>query len=138
MSNPFAIPMLGLSLKNLVSPPATRRYPAEARVPFEGTRGHVGIDLSKCVFCGLCARKCPSKAIIVSREQKTFALEHLRCIACEVCVEACNKDSLKMAVEAPRVYTASEAGPEGTSPRGREEARPQGCPLPVEGGLVRG
>jgi formate hydrogenlyase subunit 6/NADH:ubiquinone oxidoreductase subunit I len=130
MPNPFKIPMLGQSLKNLMSPPATRRYPAEARVPFEGTRGHVEMDLSTCVFCGLCARKCPSKAIVVSREQKTFALEHLRCIACEVCVEACNKDSLKMAVEAPRVYTASEAGPQGTSPRGREEGKAAVKPVP--------
>ena len=121
MANPFKIPMLGLALKNLVSRPATRRYPTERRPLFDGTRGHVEADLGTCVFCGLCARRCPSKAITVSKEKRSFALEHLRCVACEVCVEVCNKDSLRMAVDAPRIYVADEAGPDGSHPHGRQE-----------------
>lgn len=125
MANPLQIPMLGLSLKNLFSRPATRRYPAELRPRYERTRGHVEVDLAACVFCGLCARRCPANAIEVSREARTFSIEHLRCIACEVCVDVCNKDSLRMHVDAPPVFTRAEAGPDGLRPRGREvRARP--------------
>lgn len=121
MANPFNIPMLGLSLKNLFSRPATRRYPEECRAPFEGTRGQVAVELAGCVYCGLCAKRCPSQAIAVSREKKSFVIEHFKCIACGACVDACNKHSLTMEVSAPAVATAEEAGPLGTHPRGREE-----------------
>lgn len=120
MSNPFSIPMLGLSLKNLFSRPATRQYPEERRTPFEGTRGRVAVELASCVYCGLCAKRCPSQAIAVSREQKRFVIEHFKCIACGVCVDACNKHSLAMEVDAPQVATADEVGPLGAHPRGRE------------------
>ncbi|MFT3915859.1 MAG: 4Fe-4S dicluster domain-containing protein [Anaeromyxobacteraceae bacterium] len=121
MANPLKLPLLPLALRNLVSRPATRRYPAEVRPPVPLARGHVAVDIASCVFCGLCARRCPAAAIAVSKEARTFALEHLRCVACGVCVEVCNKDSLAMAPSARPVYLAAEAGPEGSARRGRIE-----------------
>jgi ech hydrogenase subunit F len=103
MSNPFRLPMLWRSLKNLVTRPSTRRYPAEVRPRPAGARGHVAIEIQSCVYCGLCARKCPCNAIVVVRDERTFSIEHQRCIACGACVDACNKDSLAFAPEANAV-----------------------------------
>jgi ABC-type sugar transport system ATPase subunit len=55
--------MLGNVVKNLFSKPATRMFPAERRDSFKGTRGCLGINIESCIFCGICARKCPSDAI---------------------------------------------------------------------------
>jgi ech hydrogenase subunit F len=117
MANPFQIPMAGRSLRNLFSRPATRLYPLEVRPRFAGARGHVDVDIEKCVFCGLCAKRCPAVAIEVSKERRLFAIEHLRCVACGVCVDACNKESLSMGADAVKVMT----GPEGGSARARVE-----------------
>lgn len=122
MPNPARLPMVRRSLRNLVSRPATRRYPIEARPRFEGARGSIEFDPATCVHCGLCARRCPTAALTVSREDRTFTIEQLRCIACGVCVDVCNKQSLRMSVVAPRVRTAAERGADGRRP-GRETWR---------------
>ncbi len=119
MPNPTRLPMVRRSLRNLFSRPATRRYPSEVRPRFDGARGTIEFDEQSCVHCGLCARRCPTAALTVSREERTFTIEQLRCIACGVCVDVCNKRSLSMSVEAPRVRVAAEAGPDGRRP-GRE------------------
>ena len=93
------LPMVPVALRNLLSRPATRLYPLEKRAPFPGAKGHVVIDIDACVFCGLCARKCPALAMTVTKEEKRFALERLRCTSCGLCVEACNKHALRMEVE---------------------------------------
>jgi formate hydrogenlyase subunit 6/NADH:ubiquinone oxidoreductase subunit I len=100
MANPFALPMLWRAVRNLFSRPATRRYPLETRPRPADARGRVTVDLPTCVYCGLCVRRCPCEAISVSREDKTFCLEALRCISCGACVDACNKGTLGFAPEA--------------------------------------
>lgn len=47
-----------------------------------------------CVYCTLCAKKCPVEAITVDREAKTWAVDEEKCIKCGVCVEKCPKKSL--------------------------------------------
>ncbi len=118
MKNMIGMPLVGRSLRNLFSRPATRRYPTEIRVPIVGSHGHIVIDLASCTFCGLCARRCAPVAIVVDRGQKTLSLEHLRCIACGVCTEVCKTKSLTMVAGAMGAYTKGEAGPTGTAPRG--------------------
>ena len=100
MANPFQLPMAWRAVRNLFSRPVTRRYPAEVRARPPGARGRVSMDISACVFCGLCARRCPCEAIVVSKTEKTVAFEHLRCISCGSCVDACNKDSLALLADA--------------------------------------
>jgi formate hydrogenlyase subunit 6/NADH:ubiquinone oxidoreductase subunit I len=107
------------ALRNLASRPATRRYPAEVRPRFEGARGKIEFDVETCNYCMLCARRCPTLAITVSREERTWAIEHLTCIACNACVDVCAKKSLRMSVEARRVQTPA-GGADGRRP-GREE-----------------
>ncbi len=120
MANPFSLPMVGRSLRNLVSRPATRRYPGEARPHFAGTRGTIEFDVDTCVFCGLCVRRCPTVALACSREDRSFAIEQLRCIACGVCVDLCNKDSLHMSMETPRVHIHEGAAPGDPRPGHQE------------------
>ena len=116
MANPFRLPMVPRALRNLVSKPATRRYPAEIRPRFDGARGTVEFDVETCNFCMLCARRCPAAAITVSREDRHWAIEQLTCIACGVCVDVCNKNSLSMSVGSRRVQVRADAGPDGRRP----------------------
>ena len=130
MANPFNLPMVGRSLRNLVSRPATRRYPSETRPHFAGTRGTIEFDLDTCVFCGLCVRRCPTLALTCSREDRFFAIEQLRCIACGVCVDVCNKESLRMSVDAPTVHLHTGAAPGAPRPGHQEwhQQQPAGSP----------
>lgn len=123
MANPLTLPMVRRSLRNMISSPATRRYPAQTRPRFEGTRGAIEFDVTTCNYCMLCMRRCPAAAITVDREAKSWAIEQLTCVACGVCVDVCNKKSLTMSVDARRVHTSAEVGPQGQRP-GHEEFRP--------------
>jgi ech hydrogenase subunit F len=120
MANPARLPMVRRSLRNLVSRPVTRRYPVEVRPRFAGARGHLEFSLTNCVFCGLCARRCPAAAITVSREDKTFAMDQLRCIACGVCAEVCNKKSLQMLPDASPAQLYLDGRPGAVRPLRRE------------------
>ena len=120
MPNPLKLPMIPRALRNLVSKPATRRYPFEIRPRFAGARGTIEFDVETCNYCMLCARRCPAAAITVSREERTWAIEQLTCIACGVCVDVCSKHSLSMSVNSRPVHLRSEVGPQGQRP-GHEE-----------------
>jgi formate hydrogenlyase subunit 6/NADH:ubiquinone oxidoreductase subunit I len=101
----FAI--AGEVLKSLFSKPATLMYPAVPRKWQAATRGHIGIDISACIFCGVCSRKCPTRAIMVDRPAKCWEIERLRCIQCSCCVEVCPKKCLTM----EQAYTSPSTGP---------------------------
>jgi formate hydrogenlyase subunit 6/NADH:ubiquinone oxidoreductase subunit I len=83
-----------LVTRSAVSKPATRLYPVEKRPVFETTRGRIDIDIDACVFCNMCAKKCPTDAIVVVRKEKTWQIDHLSCVLCGHCVEVCPKDCL--------------------------------------------
>ena len=53
-------------LKNLFSKPATTTYPFEPREYPERSRGHIEIDMDKCIFCGMCEDACPKSAIYLT------------------------------------------------------------------------
>jgi len=119
-----------MTLKNLFSPPATRRYPAKTREPFPAARGRITINIDACTFCTLCAKKCPSQAITVEREKKVWTIDPLRCIMCRYCVETCPRKCLSQETKAFRplaervieTYTRPEEG----EPR---EAQSADCPI---------
>lgn len=48
-------------------------------------------DPSKCVYCTLCARKCPAGALEVDRAAKTWTLDEDKCVGCGTCAETCPK-----------------------------------------------
>ena len=85
-----------IAFRNLFSKPATRLYP---KVPMElkpGARGHIQIDVESCIYCGICARRCPTACIQVNRVDKVWAIERFGCLACGLCVEVCPKKCLTM------------------------------------------
>jgi formate hydrogenlyase subunit 6/NADH:ubiquinone oxidoreductase subunit I len=81
---------------NIKNKPATRLYPAVPRTNFEGARGHLVNDSKTCIYCGICQKRCPSDAITVVREPKTWTLDPYKCIVCGYCLEACPKKCLSM------------------------------------------
>jgi ech hydrogenase subunit F len=94
--------MAKTAIKTLVQRPATIRYPAEAAKKTEISRGHVTIDESTCISCASCQRVCPSQAIVVEKEAKTWQIDRLRCVVCRACVDACPVKCLFMDTQ----YTA--------------------------------
>lgn len=115
-------------LKSLFGKPATRQYPFEKREPFANTRGHVVVNITSCMFCTLCEKKCPTGAIKIDRKAKLFEINRLKCITCAACVEGCNQKSLQIA--------GSYTTPTSTGAIDRyqietplnEECTPENCP----------
>ncbi len=66
------------------------------------TRGHVEIEIGDCIYCGFCARRCPTHAIEVAKAanmadaKSTWTIDRFRCIQCGGCVEVCPKKCLCM------------------------------------------
>lgn len=85
-----------IALKNLFSKPATRNYPDLPPKSTAATRGSVQIDIEVCVLCGLCMRRCPSEAIKVDRNSKTWSIERMGCVQCADCLSICPKKCLSM------------------------------------------
>ena len=92
-------------LKNLVSKPATSQYPFVKMDYPDATRGSIYIDVDACIFCGICAKKCPTSVIRVDKSDKSWTIERFGCLACNYCVECCPKKCLKMNQE----YTSPSA-----------------------------
>lgn len=82
--------------RSIFKGPSTLMYPKKARVYTGIARGRIEIEIDKCIFCGMCGRKCPTGAIIVTREQREWRIDRLLCITCGACVEVCPKKCLAM------------------------------------------
>ncbi len=93
--------MTALNLKWAFSKPVTTRYPFEPRVAIPGSRGQIEFKQETCVYCNVCARRCPTGAIVVQRAQKRWTIDRLLCISCGYCVEVCPKKSLSLATAHP-------------------------------------
>jgi len=89
--------MTRLALKWAFKKPTTSRYPFEPLQPLPGSRGRLVFTREHCVYCTVCAKKCPTGALVVKRAEKKWAIDRLRCITCGYCVEACPKQSLTLA-----------------------------------------
>lgn len=86
----------GTLLRNLVSKPVTKNYPEEPAVYPERTRGHIVIDIDRCISCGLCVRNCPPRCITVDKNEGTWTINRFDCIACGYCASKCPKKCLKL------------------------------------------
>ncbi len=99
------------SLRDLFTKPATRNFPVTRRTVAEEYRGSVTFEKDLCNYCGACALKCPTNAIVVERQSKTLTFDLFRCVACAACAEACKKGCAQMktagyrpAYEKPELY----------------------------------
>ncbi len=66
--------------RSLFGKPACKMYPAEPPVFFERTRGRIEMEASLCIVCTLCARKCPTGAILVDKEKNRWEIDRFKCI----------------------------------------------------------
>ena len=81
--------LLGEAMKNLFRKPFTEKYPVERpKLPFD-YRGKVVHIQKKCIYCGICAKYCPSGAITVDVKKKVWRIDYGRCLFCQQCEEAC-------------------------------------------------
>lgn len=88
--------MSKLALKWALTKPPTTQYPFSPRVALTGSRGQLTFAIETCVYCNVCAKRCPTGALTVDRKQKRWMIDRLRCIVCGLCVEVCPKKSLDM------------------------------------------
>ncbi|MDR0434784.1 MAG: 4Fe-4S binding protein [Gracilibacteraceae bacterium] len=89
-------------MKSLFSKPATAMYPAVRNDFYPLTRGAIEMNPADCIFCNLCAKRCPTEAIEVSRPERVWTINRARCLVCNFCVDVCPKDCLSTV----RQYTA--------------------------------
>jgi len=95
----WLLPFFKTLFKSLGSKSPTHAYP-HAPMPKDSlVRGHIEIDIDICIFCNICARKCPADALVVDRTAKEWEIEYFRCIVCGECVEVCPKKCLYMRPE---------------------------------------
>ena len=76
-------------IKNLLGGPATLMYPKKKRTFTPITRGSVENNIDKCIFCGMCGRRCPTYAIVVTKDSREWQIDRLKCCTCNLCVEIC-------------------------------------------------
>jgi len=81
-------------LRSMTRRPATLMYPVIPREWTDRTRGHIEIDIDECIFCGICARKCPTDALTVDKDAKRWTIARMGCIQCSCCVDVCPKKCL--------------------------------------------
>jgi formate hydrogenlyase subunit 6/NADH:ubiquinone oxidoreductase subunit I len=62
----------------------------------------VQFNKATCVYCNVCAKKCPTGALVVQRANKRWAIDRLRCISCGYCVDACPKDCITLSTDHAR------------------------------------
>jgi formate hydrogenlyase subunit 6/NADH:ubiquinone oxidoreductase subunit I len=94
--------MTKTALRTVLSRPVTILYPVQAAKKTPMTRGHVVQDGSMCISCSICVKKCPSQAILLNKEAKTWQIDRFRCVVCNSCVDTCPTKCLSMDTQ----YTA--------------------------------
>ena len=97
----WLLPFFKTLFKSLGQKAPTHTYPYAPMPKDPIVRGHVEIDINTCIFCNICARKCPTDAIAMDRKNKEWEISHFQCIVCGECVEVCPKKCLFMRPELP-------------------------------------
>ena len=95
------IPIAKTIFRSLVQKPATLKYPFAPMPKDPLVRGSISIDINACIFCGLCERKCPTHAIKVVKNDRSWEISRFQCIVCNACAEVCPKKCLHMINELP-------------------------------------
>ncbi len=83
-------------LRDMFQKQATLEYEKDQKINDPMVRGHIENEIEKCIFCGICQKKCPTSAIEVVRDKKEWSIQRFRCIQCNCCVESCPKKCLHM------------------------------------------
>lgn len=90
-------------LKSLIKKPFTRLYPKVRIEVEEYYKGRLNHDPKKCIYCGLCAKYCPSNAIKVDVKNRVWSFNLGKCLFCGQCEEVCHtmpkRDAIKLTKE---------------------------------------
>ena len=102
---------LGVTLKTMTRPAATRQYPhVKPDLPAR-SRGVIALIEENCTVCMLCARECPDWCIYIDSHKEEvvvpgaarprqrnvldrFDIDFSLCMYCGICIEACPFDAL--------------------------------------------
>ncbi|MGE5257540.1 MAG: 4Fe-4S dicluster domain-containing protein [Hyphomicrobiales bacterium] len=127
-------------MRNLVVKKSTRRYPYEVREPFDKARGELLNEIERCIFCGMCATKCPSQCIEVDKQTYKWNYDPFACVYCGVCVDICPSKSLHQKAQyrkpvAERL-TISLQGQPRKKAKDKEKAKEKEAPAPEPGAEV--
>jgi len=105
---------MGVTIIEFFKKDVTLQYPDERWTMHERFRGRVDMPLDpvsgahKCTLCMMCQRVCPNSSIEIvqgkAADGKTRILEKYiyklsTCTLCELCVESCNFDAIRMSQE---------------------------------------
>ncbi|OUO91463.1 4Fe-4S ferredoxin [Gordonibacter sp. An230] len=85
-----------MTLGGLFKEPETIQYPSQTKTPPPGLKGHVSNDVTACILCGICQRRCPCGAIEVDKAARAWKIDRFRCVQCGSCVRECPKSCLSM------------------------------------------
>jgi len=96
------------AILNLFRHRFTRKYPKEKPFIPEEFRGMISHSREKCIYCGLCAKYCPSNAITVDVKNKTWHVDYGRCIFCGQCEEICRDVVKKDAIMLTKKYKLAD------------------------------
>lgn len=81
------------TLRNFISPTATRNYPFEKEPKALNYRGLIVFDEPKCIWCLQCEKVCPPGAILFTQNidsgEYTYHYNPYLCIYCTECVRIC-------------------------------------------------
>ena len=92
---------------------------------------------SKCVYCTLCAKKCPAGALTVDRAARRWTLDEDSCVACGTCATVCPKKAILMpgdepvAVEAPKAEAPKAEAPKADPAPKAEEPKAETPAAPI-------
>jgi NADH-quinone oxidoreductase subunit I len=107
---------LGVTLRTMTRPAATRQYPhVKPNLPAR-TRGVIALIEENCTVCMLCSRECPDWCIYIDSHKEQvapkeggrartrnildrFAIDFALCMYCGICVEVCPFDALHWSPE---------------------------------------
>jgi len=113
---------LMLTLKNMLKPKFTMKYPEVKFIPPASYRGRPVLVMEedgheRCVACGLCSRVCPPLAIEVQAAETTqekerypvkFEINMIRCIFCGFCEEVCPEEAIVMSKDYELAFSNRE------------------------------
>jgi len=104
----YKMRLTGSALKSLFQKPFTRKYPAvKPKVPFN-YRGKAIHIPDRCIYCGLCEKYCPSHAITVDKDNRTWRIDYGKCLFCQQCEEVCRDVIKKNAIKLSSIYEIAE------------------------------
>lgn len=118
-----------MTFGSLFKKPETTLYPIEKKLQPAGLKGHIVIDVSTCILCGMCDRSCPTDCIAVDKTEGSWTIDRFACIQCGYCVSVCPKKCLMMHPDYSPASTvhASEKFmvPKQEKPAKKDEPKPQ-------------